>query len=270
MRPLTRWGLRRGYQLLGAVLLRRPATLSVADLVQDWKRSDRLALLAPGASINRLPPQAWQALLHMDTVGVNYFLLHEYTARAYIIEPHEDRGYFDYLAQHADRFGNSTFFYKGYASPGKLGCVVRELRRFRDAGIRDAWMLDERYLHDARHRSEEALEEWLQKGSAAVHSGSSLTFLMDLAWRMKYRHVLLVGFDFSSDYFYADRPDSARITHVASKIVHGTDRGTSMFNRMREYVDRIRSDGGEVWHLGGEGPVVSKLPEYRVGSCSEC
>ena len=261
MKARVRRALVRASQGAGQIVLGRRLAASVTDVARGWKRSDSLCVIAPGASIEAIEPADWQYLRGIDTIGVNYFLLHAFTARAYMIEPHPDRGYFDFLASNRERFADSAFFYKGYASPSKMRRVVHELRRFRSAGVERLLMLDERYIQDCRGDIACTDQAWLDD-EAFLHMGSSLSFGLDMGYRLRYSNVILAGFDFSESYFVASLETQGDASAQVSAVVADADRRSATLRQVDAYVERIRARGGTVSGFRLRGPLASRLPAF--------
>jgi hypothetical protein len=60
------------------------------DPLGKVKASDTLFVLGSGASINTLSPKDWEEIGRHDTVGLNFWLLHDFVPDTYVFEPPKD------------------------------------------------------------------------------------------------------------------------------------------------------------------------------------
>lgn len=55
--------------------------------IRDFKKSDKLFILGSGSSINDLDSAAWEHISLHDSVGFNFWMLHDFVPSFYFIEP---------------------------------------------------------------------------------------------------------------------------------------------------------------------------------------
>lgn len=61
--------------------------LTLEDLnITKIKKSDRIFLLASGATVNNLTPQDWEHIAKYDSIGFNYWLIHNFVPTYYFFE----------------------------------------------------------------------------------------------------------------------------------------------------------------------------------------
>ncbi len=58
--------------------------------IADFKKSDTLYILGSGASVNDLPPQAWEDIRKSDSLGINFWLYHDHVPTWYSCEVPRD------------------------------------------------------------------------------------------------------------------------------------------------------------------------------------
>lgn len=88
------------YFLLSYIYQEKKARKRVRKLTQAWKmkplsalnishykKSDTLFVLGSGESINKLELDAWDVIKKHDTVGFNYWLIHDFVPTYYVFEP---------------------------------------------------------------------------------------------------------------------------------------------------------------------------------------
>lgn len=88
------------YFLLSYIYQEKKARKRVRKLTQAWKvkplsalnishykKSDTLFVLGSGESINKLELDAWDVIKKNDTVGFNYWLIHDFVPTYYVFEP---------------------------------------------------------------------------------------------------------------------------------------------------------------------------------------
>lgn len=88
------------YFLLSYICQEKKARKRVRKLTQTWKvkplsalnishykKSDTLFVLGSGESINKLGLDAWDVIKRNDTVGFNYWLIHDFVPTYYVFEP---------------------------------------------------------------------------------------------------------------------------------------------------------------------------------------
>ena len=61
-------------------------TFSVHDFLSN-KKSDTIFVLGSGSSINRLTREQWQIISSNDSIGFNFWLLHDFIPNYYVLEP---------------------------------------------------------------------------------------------------------------------------------------------------------------------------------------
>jgi len=56
-------------------------------LINNFKKSDRVFVLASGSSVSDLTPADWEHISSSDSIGFNYWMVHDFVPDFYFIEP---------------------------------------------------------------------------------------------------------------------------------------------------------------------------------------
>jgi hypothetical protein len=202
------------------------------------KRSDTLFILASGSSINQISPSRWDAIARHDSFGFNFWPVHAFVPSIYFVEtiqkdhPHN---MFEPLCRIARQRA------KDYVSVIK---VVTELRNAlptgRFAGLEEfpgPWYLLRSFPVAASTETEFAYGLGLLRSKGlfdpadrigtVFKQASTLSSLIALAIRMRYRSIVLCGVDLNhSRYFYQDRalyPETAMLEFSPHYQPHATN-----------------------------------------------
>jgi len=191
-------------------------SFSELDL-RELKRSEALFILGNGPSINQITKTRWQAIQSQDTMACNFWLYHQFVPRFYFFEL-IDPGSSPTVYQEFLRVANDRA--QDYRNVVK---VVTELHRERLCMLHD---LSQEWRENvytflpvplaARTEAEfvYALDYLKRKGMfqsdhrirCLFKYASTLTALVVLAAKMRYKQIILCGVDLgTADYFYDDR-----------------------------------------------------------------
>jgi len=213
--------------------------LSAVDLMQH-KQSDTLFILGSGPSINRIPPERWQAIARHDSLGVNLWLFHAFVPRFYVVESVAYGGDRDHVAQLIARLANQRA--QDYATAIK---IITDLYQPGRQYVEDLGPGFRRGLYAAYNlalpaRDEHEFEEgvrYLEKKGVFSQTGRmdvlfkyslSMSLLLTFALRLRYRRVVLCGMDLKTqDYFYQDPtlyPENKDLELVPRGSSHGADK----------------------------------------------
>lgn len=83
---------------------------------REVKSSDTLFILGSGSSINKLSEEHWKEIASADSIGLNFWLLHDFVPTFYQFEaPRGERKSFfeNKIRQNSDRYRDVKFIYKG-------------------------------------------------------------------------------------------------------------------------------------------------------------
>lgn len=205
---------------LRAEYVRRKAGLPLLNFeaLRKQKRRDILFILGCGPSINQISAERWKAISRHDTLGVNFWLYHPFVPTFYSAESisYDSRDTASRrLVEASNRRGleyaNTIKIISHLDEPGRQ--YIFDL----SAGFRRNLYAVHILPVPARNEREfeYCVRYLIHKGAfdagggtrALVKHGQSLTLLLTLAIRLRYRKVVLCGIDMNSiDHFYDD-PD---------------------------------------------------------------
>jgi hypothetical protein len=213
--------VRRRIAATGVPLLSRDRLIGV-------KRTDTLFVLGSGSSINRIGPARWATIGRYDSIGLNFWLFHQFVPTIYyfeLVEGHEH----DIIRDFTAIAGRAASRYRGtlkIASEFHNGLRLLEALSDEFRENLTAHLSVPAYIDSDRQLSA-SIRLLKRFGVFAPQSGphnlfkhaGSLSSVLCLAVKMKYRRIVLCGIDLSSpEYFYQDKtfyPDSV---HVQSSI----------------------------------------------------
>lgn len=211
--------------------------LSDCDLA-GYKTSDTLFVLGGGASINRIPPQRWQAIAAHDSASMNMWLFHPFVPTFYFTEavseeeaPAVYTKFQELMERRASDYQRVIKIAMELHKPGRLN--LEHL----PAGFRQNFFAALNLSVPARSSEEFAYglrflkaRGWLARETRITHLlkyAMSVTTMLALAVKLAYRNVVLCGFDItSSEYFYHDPqlfPDSANWEFTPRRATHFTE-----------------------------------------------
>lgn len=205
LRPILRKVL--GIIFLGVsnILIRSTVFCGVKYFTKNLKNADKLFILAPGSSLNEMSKKDFQEISRYDSIGLNYFIFHEFTPTSYLIETHDTSGgYFDYVACNHLKFNRTPILYKGYNSPTKIIEFVKNLWFLRKANLQKFYLMKDAYCldHVPSQVAQNTTTVKTPKNDYFYNDTASLLYVINLGYSCGYKEVILCGFDFSTQYFY--------------------------------------------------------------------
>lgn len=192
------------------------------------KRTDTLFVLGSGSSINRIGSARWTTIGRYDSIGLNFWLFHQFVPTMYyfeMVEGHEDviiRNFIEIAgrvsARYRDTFKIASEFHNGLRL---LESLNDEFRENLNAHLSIPAYIDSDRQLSASIRLLKLFGVFSPRSTPHnlfKHAGS-LSSVLCLAVKMNYRRIVLCGIDLASpEYFYQDQtfyPDSV---HVQSSI----------------------------------------------------
>jgi hypothetical protein len=185
--------------------------LLLRELPEEVKQSDTLFILGSGYSVNSFSDDQWRTIADHDSVGFNFWLIHDFVPSFYVYEENMDKArnqlFYDILRKKETNYLGVPLIakdaeYKGisvsklsdslkkqlYVSTDlTVGCTAEELKLFFAKG--------HEYMSA---KNKDGLNVLLKKSG-------TLSYLIFLAEQMKYKKIVLCGIDLNdSRYFYDD------------------------------------------------------------------
>jgi len=233
---LSRWafpalfGISAGKTLLGHVfegrhLRRQGLRRRIHHLdISAHKRSDTLFVLGGGTSINRITPAQWDRIAAADSVGFNFWVVHDFVPTYFVFEPiiEPDRAevFFELMALRSRGYRNVPIVVKDIAvgkRPLDVSRIPREL--LPSLHVSNDLYIPASDLDEVRSalRWMEMLGIYDQRGRPRLvpHLRASLFYLVFFGLLAGYERIVLCGVDlWNKAYFY----DEARADYLARGI----------------------------------------------------
>ncbi len=185
--------------------------------LKSIKKSDTLFILGSGSSINTLSDTEWASIREADSIGFNFWPIHDHVPSLYVAEvcavPTGEEAnyqrYRDLMALKATAYSNTPILIKDGERVKKqwLAEYVSHFPKSLWPNILLAW--DWEIPGDDEESFIAHLQRWetngLLTGSVAplVRKRATVSYLIFLALRAGYRKVVLCGIDLdNNDYFY--------------------------------------------------------------------
>lgn len=192
--------------------------------IRDRKNSDTLYILGSGSSVNRVTHEMWDQIAGHVSVGINHWTLHEFVPDVYAVEPVPDsrrevgRSATSLEVDHLNhlRLLDRSAVYNSEAiviclAPRTVGenSQVMELPE----RLRDRMYMYFRFTPFTRMEKNIAgdygrfLNTRLNRSASLVcpDSGATLVRLLGIAVKTGFKHVVLVGIDLSTTYFWQEK-----------------------------------------------------------------
>jgi len=188
--------------------------------LQDRRTSDTVFVLGTGASINDYPAEYWQVIRHHNSIGMNFFLLHEHVPTLHVMESVRGIKQPILSARYVQRgdYKGTPLILKTQLTNLSSNRVSARIAELNDL---PAEVLSNTYLSldllaagknvedmESAYRLTERLGLWKPKAKFVMLTKrrGSVAYVVNLAVRAGYRRVVLCGVDLNhSEYFYDSR-----------------------------------------------------------------
>lgn len=215
-------------QVLAREVQEQGGVLASREKLQEFKTSDRLFVLGSGSSVNSLAPSQWDTIGAADSLGFNFFLVHDFIPTYYHME--FTRGNHDIVWRALNRkpaeFKKSPFIVNV-----RHRDASRPMREFR-FGEFPMMSVPRRFYHVPADSLQSVLRYYnsvpdRESGEFMLHYRGSLTLMISIGVMLGYKEIVLVGIDLvDSQYFYEDRDRYPSDTAEEARM----------------YLDKIRGD----------------------------
>lgn len=199
--------------------LRRIETQGIARRLSDIdfskkKTSDTVFILATGSSINQYPRTHWETIARHDSIGMNFFMLHDFVPDIYVMENMEER-HRTLLAMKSEEYADVPLLLKNALSnlsPRRVRERVEKMS-MNEQAVRSRQYLSLDFFAaggDVR-TARRAYELMKSLGFFTVKPRflfltkrrGSISYIINLAARIGYKEIVLCGVDLNhSEYFY--------------------------------------------------------------------
>jgi hypothetical protein len=275
MRPALRRTLGIIFLLISKVLIRSTVFCGVQHFIERLKKTDKLFILAPGASINQINQIDFQRISDYDSLGLNYFVFHEFIPTTYLIETHDtSRGYFEYVASNGLKFDKASILYKGYNSPSKIVEFVKNIKFLRKTNIGQFYLMKDAYCSDYKVDSEVSgicpnIKK--TKDDFFYNDMISLIYVINLGYLCGYKDIILCGFDMSDDYFYCHTKYTDIVSKyslcndksLVNKAASDSKKTSTILNRIQNLEVLFNERQGSIYQFKCNGRLAINLKKYE-------
>lgn len=183
------------------------------NLDLSFKKSDTLFILGSGSSINEYSKSQWEEIAEGNSVGFNFWLLHDFIPSFYVYEENLDEKrnniFYEILESKKDLYAKVPFIVKDIEYKGlSVGKIPAELK-------------EQIYLSIdlTVGASEEELDLFFMKGNQFItrknknglnvilKKSGTLSYLIFLAQQMNYKKIVLCGIDLNNSNYFYDKPE---------------------------------------------------------------
>lgn len=212
--------------------------------IDDYRTSDTVFIFGTGASINTYPDEWWRIIRNHDSIGMNFFLLHEHVPTFHVMEGVNGERRLLLSDRYIERgdYRNVPLILKtqlSNLSSSRIETRINELTAL-PAAIRSRLYLSVDLLAagktpagvEASYRLFSSFGLWTPKPRilTVTKRRGSVAYVINLAVRAGYRRLVLCGVDLNhSEYFYDSRRPELEATGLPvpdnreSGHVHGTN-----------------------------------------------
>ncbi|MEH7494541.1 hypothetical protein [Neobacillus niacini] len=177
--------------------------------LKDYKKSDTLFILGSGKSIEDLTPAQWAMIKENDSLGLNFWLYHEFVPTFYVYEEslnvERNNLFYKLLRQKQDMYKDTPFIvkdieYKGITFDSIPSELTKNIYLSTEMVVFGGKIDFSRFLY----RGYLLLSKFNKRNkNVLLKRSGSLSYLLFLAENFGYRNIVLCGIDLiNSDYFY--------------------------------------------------------------------
>ena len=209
------------YSIFGSTInyltVRRVSKITGLNLIsnlhlENLKRSDTLFILGSGSTINEITDEQWEVIGKHDSVGLNFWLLHSFTPSFYVYEEHLDQErndiFYVNLSRKISEYKHVPIIVKDVEYKGvSLGKIPDELKK--NYYLSTEIVIPDFDVQKVKKNLRFMLKIYCLINKKKIHvvpkKSGSLSYLMFMAFMMKYKKIVLCGVDLNNNkYFYDD------------------------------------------------------------------
>lgn len=172
--------------------------------ISQYKKSDTLFVLGSGASINQITEKQWGEIRSHDSIGFNFWLLHNFVPTYYVFElprDNEARMVFYKILRY------KTLDYKNTPIIKKSSLERLDIKQLHHLTISNLYL-----SNDIEIPGNKKLNLVLEKYNRLVNLGymlrkrASLSYMIFFGLKAGYKNIVLCGIDLNNtNYFYDDK-----------------------------------------------------------------
>ncbi|RYE24708.1 MAG: hypothetical protein EOP51_06505 [Sphingobacteriales bacterium] len=189
--------------------------------ISKVKTSDTLFILGSGASVNDFTDRQWEEIGKHDSIGINYWVIHEFVPRYLMFElpfPPRDKYFFDALEFRKEKYKNVPIIFKGlYRNRSTFGDFKSLVAKFPSSLLKNMY-LGKEFAINAKTKDEfaQTLNRLNKIGffrarkrmrTLAQHRGT-ISCAIIFGIKSGYKKIVLCGVELNNDkYFYSERSE---------------------------------------------------------------
>jgi len=182
------------------------------DGLRSAKCSNTIILLGSAPSINSITTEQWQHIKNFDSVGFNFWYLNDFVPTYYYDEPPKSRDMLDLhkkmIAQKGQKYDGVIYFIFDWFI--KVGWHPRYSDKIFPKGIKILKLpqpIRKKIHKEITIQSHHFNDVSNKIGNKLINYRASISIILNLAYQMKYKNIILTGIDLNSNkYFYDDNP----------------------------------------------------------------
>ena len=200
--------------------------------ISDYKNNDSLFILGSGASINEYTEKEWEIIRHKNSIGFNFWLIHDFIPTFYMFEPtrYEENNeiYFEIFSHRAELYKDvpiigkdlETGYFDVNAIPKNLRKNIFIPYRAPIPGSNETYMAKALQLI--------VNYKLFSNCNTMLFRRASLSYLISFGVLAGYKNIILCGVDLNNArYFYEDKsysnkgfriPETRPYTHMHSTV----------------------------------------------------
>lgn len=200
--------------------------------------SDTVFILGSGASINQLTPKQWDIIKKNDSIGFNFWPIHDFVPKYFVFElpRQEDRKefFFEILKNKKDQYKNVEIIIKDYAQKyqtqedfKKLGELFEQIYALDDINL----LPPKKSLLNQTIKYTQIYLRLFNKKDRVLKVPklrATLSYVIYLSYLLGYKNIVLTGIDLvNTNYFYEDPMYLEKSFRIPSsgqnKMIHKTN-----------------------------------------------
>ena len=264
--------IRRTNKFIKANNLKKYSELNI----DEYKSSDTLFVMGSGASINEFGDNEWNLIRYNDSIGFNFWLIHEFIPTYYMFEPTKP-GELERANVFFDLLDLRSFDYKNVPIIGKYSGDNRlDLSRIPECLKNNIYMSYIKIPGNEKNSFIKAINIMkslkLYKTSLLFSMRASISDAIFFGLKMKYKKIVLCGVDLNNiAYFYEDSKYCNRNIPVPKSVqlgvVHKTidsTYGELTIDMVIEEINKhlLKPNGVELYIGSQKSALYPMLPYY--------
>lgn len=259
------------FYILSKIINKKIVLCGVDYYKKYIKTSDTLFVIGPGGSLLSLTSSDYKYIKFHDSIALNYTISHNINFKCNLFEPHNtsEKGYFEILVNKNIKKNNSFFLIKGYNSPKKIYCFIKNIISFKKYKINKLLLMKDGYLSDYDKELTIEIND-SERNDFIFNHLASIIYCVDLAMITGYKNIVFCGVDMSHDYFYFHKnylpvKNIKQLKQLHSMNLHATNK--KLQKNILDYLNKLRLSSIIEMHVYKcKGPLANILPEYELNS----